>query len=144
MKNDIKIEVANWVNEKHLLMQVRTKVFIEEQQVPAELELDDQDANSTHIKAVIDGSKIIETARLLTDYSIGRMCVLKEYRNSGVGSQLLTFFIDLARAKRFTYVQLNAQLSALAFYQKFGFNQDTEVFKEAGIDHVHMILPLKQ
>ena len=144
MKNDIKIEVANWVNEKHLLMQVRTKVFIEEQQVPAELELDDQDSNSTHIKAVIGGGKIIGTARLLTDYSIGRMCVLKEYRNTGVGTQLLTFFIDLARAKQFTYIQLNAQLSALAFYQKFGFNQDSEVFKEAGIDHVHMILPLKQ
>ena len=142
--NDIKIEVADWTSEKHLLMQVRTKVFIEEQHVPASMELDDQDVQSTHIKAMTIDEKVIGTARLLSDCSIGRMCVLKEYRNTGVGSQLLTFFIDLARAKRFTYIHLNAQINALAFYQKFGFKQDSEIFKEAGIDHVHMILPFRQ
>lgn len=137
--NDIHIQIADWLQDQQQLMAVRTQVFVREQSVPAELEMDEHDVECTHVKAFSKDSRVIATARLLNNYSIGRMCVLKEYRNKGVGKKMLNFLIDLALQKEFPFVHLNAQLSAATFYQQFGFKQDSEVFVEAGIDHVHMI-----
>lgn len=142
MKNDLSIQIADWCRDKELLMQVRTQVFVKEQQVPIDLELDSEDAQCVHIKAETNFHKVIGTARLLNDQSIGRMCVLKNYRNQSIGSAMLLFMIDLAQQKELTFVHLNAQLGAQEFYKKFGFKQDSEVFSEAGIDHIHMIRAL--
>lgn len=142
MKNDLSIKIADWCCDKELLMQVRTEVFVKEQQVPIDLELDSQDTQCIHIKAETTQHQVIGTARLLNDQSIGRMCVLNNHRNQGIGSAMLLFMIDLAQQKELPFVHLNAQLSAIGFYHKFGFKQDSEVFIEAGIDHIHMIRAL--
>ena len=140
--NDITIQLADWETDHLQLMKVRTRVFIEEQNVPEELEIDGLDAHSFHIKALLPDQKIIATARLLTNNYIGRMCVLKAYRNQGTGGKMLQFLIDFAYQLELAPLQLNAQLSALAFYQHYGFVKDSAVFQEAGIDHVHMTLSL--
>ncbi len=142
MTNNIHIQLADWHQGKEALMAVRTQVFVEEQQVPMELEMDDQDATCIHIKATTLQGQVVGTARLLPNQYIGRMCVLKAYRHQGVGGKMLVFLIDIARKKGYKNVMLNAQISALPFYQKHGFVSDSEVFMEAGIPHKHMSLKL--
>ncbi len=123
-------------------MEIRTRVFVDEQQVPVELEQDEMDPQCLHIKALAKSGEIVGTARLLPNHYIGRMCVLKSYRNRGIGAKMLSFLIALAKKKGFTSLYLNGQLSALAFYEKQGFRADSEVFLEAGIEHQHMSLNL--
>jgi len=88
--------------------------------------------------------EIIGTCRLLLSRYIGRMCVLKPYRNLGVGSSMLQYFIDYARQHDYPSLMLNAQLSALSFYTKYGFKADSDIFMEADIEHRHMTLSLTE
>jgi len=139
---EILVKSAIWEKDHAQLIQLRTLVFIEEQKVPAELELDGMDEKSLHVKALTGSGEVIGTSRLLPDHHIGRMCVLKKFRLRGAGSQMLAYFIQHARQNSFPRLMLNAQLSALPFYQKHGFVVDSNVFMEADIKHVHMTLTL--
>ena len=121
---------------------IRTKVFIDEQNVPAELEWDEFDADSVHILAYID-NKAVGTARLLRNGHIGRMAVLIEYRNSGIGKNMLNFMINLAGEKSMTNIQLSAQEHAIGFYEKQGFTISSGVYMDAGIPHYDMKLGKK-
>jgi predicted GNAT family N-acyltransferase len=142
MTEDIRILDADWERHRKALMAVRTRVFVEEQKVPPELEMDDYDAISRHARAVTPEGRVIGTARLLPDGHVGRMCVLPQYRGRGVGSRLLQHFIDMARAEGMKTLELNAQVSALAFYQRFGFEPVSDIFIEAGIEHQAMRLEM--
>lgn len=128
------IRIADWAEEKELLSSVRRQVFIIEQQVPDELEWDEFDETATHIVASIDG-KIIGTARLKTDGQIGRMAVLKPYRNQGIGSRLLQLVLTTAQGKQYPKVYLHAQVEAIPFYEKHGFTSEGDIFYEADIPH---------
>lgn len=123
-------------------MAVRRKVFIEEQNVPAELEMDGKDASCQHVKAINEAGIVIGTARLLPSSYVGRMCVLKAFRHQGAGAKMLSWFIEHANRHHYKILKLNAQLSAVTFYQQFGFIKDSDVFMEADIEHVHMTLCL--
>ena len=142
MPTEITISPATWETDHQLLTWVRTLVFIQEQQVPAELEMDGKDANCHHVKAVNSKGKVIGTARLLPNHYIGRMCVLKQYRNKGIGGKMLDYFIKLAHKENIDCLMLNAQITALPFYQQYGFVADSKVFIEADIEHVHMTLSI--
>ena len=102
------------------------------------MEIDGLDPDCLHVKAVSKKGDIIGTARLLPNHYVGRMCVHADYRNRGVGGRMLQYFIDYADAHGFPALMLNAQLSALPFYQKFGFVADSKIFMEADIAHRHM------
>ena len=136
------IEQANWHNDQTKLITVRTRVFVQEQRVPADLEIDGMDAISLHVKAITPNGNVVGTARLLPSHYIGRMCVLNDYRKAGIGTRMLSFFIDYARQNKFDSLMLNAQITALHFYQQLGFIADSDVFIEADIEHVHMTLSL--
>ncbi len=142
MTSKIIVQQAHWDTDQEQLINVRTRVFVEEQQVPSDIEIDGKDADCFHIKALNSANEVIGTARMLPSNYIGRMCVLKEYRQLGVGGKMLSFFINFARQKHINSLMLNAQITALPFYQKFGFVTDSEVFIEADIEHVHMTLSL--
>ena len=139
---DISIAIADWQSHQHALIEVRRQVFIDEQGVPEELEIDDLDPACLHVKAVIAEAGIIGTARLLPSAYIGRMCVLKAFRGKGAGGLMLSFLIDTARQNNYDYLKLNAQIGAMSFYQRYGFEADSEIFMEAGIKHRHMTLSL--
>ena len=128
------IRVADWAEEKEQLSSVRRQVFIIEQQVPEALEWDEFDETATHLVAAIDGN-IIGTARLKTDGQIGRMAVLKSYRNQGIGSQLLHLVLTIAQDKHYPKVYLHAQVDAIPFYEKHGFTAEGDIFYEANIPH---------
>jgi predicted GNAT family N-acyltransferase len=124
---------------------IRRRVFIEEQRVPEEIELDAEDASAFHALAFKDGAPV-GTGRMLPhgdgEVKIGRMAVLRELRGTGVGREILNFLMDQARADGCRKAVLHAQLTAEGFYLKSGYKQVGEVFEEAGIAHRLMELDL--
>ena len=124
---------------------IRRRVFIEEQQVPEEIEMDADDAHAFHALAILDGVAV-GCGRMVEhgagEVKIGRMAVLLDHRNTGVGAQILRFLIDRARARGFRKAILHAQLTAEGFYLKEGFSPVGGVFDEAGIAHRAMELQL--
>ncbi len=117
---------------------VREQVFIQEQQVPEELEWDRHDAKAIHIVAYDTHDQVIGTARLLADGHIGRMAVLEPWRKQGVGSAMLTKLLLLAQQQNLSTVFLHAQTSAVGFYECHGFRTLGEEFMDAGIPHRYM------
>ncbi len=136
-KHNIKIRIADWDNDKDSLARIRRRVFIEEQNVPEDMEWDEYDDSATHFLASLD-NRVIATARLKTDGQIGRMAVLAEYRNKGIGSELLHFILLTARHQKLKKAYLHAQVSAVPFYKKHGFTTHGHVFYEANIPHQDM------
>ncbi|SEN24914.1 GNAT family N-acetyltransferase [Nitrosomonas marina] len=132
------VRIVQWRDESIQLSIVRKTVFIHEQHVPEELEWDAFDAVSMHVLATGPDGEPIGTARLLPDGRIGRMAVLKPWRNSGIGSAMLHLLIDEAKNRGMTEVTLNAQTNAAGFYEKYGFQVSGGTFMEAGIPHVRM------
>ena len=120
---------------------IRRRVFIEEQSVPEEIEMDADDQRAFHALAILDGVAI-GCGRMLehgeSEVKIGRMAVLGEFRKTGVGEQILRFLIDRARARGIRKAILHAQLTAEGFYLKQGFRPIGGVFDEAGIAHRKM------
>lgn len=132
------IESAEWAAAGDALRAIRRRVFVEEQNVPEELEWDDEDASSRHVIAVAGGGVPVGTGRLLRDGHIGRMAVLKNWRGMGVGSALMHCLLRLAGEAGHRVVRLHAQIHAVGFYEKHGFVAEGEEFMEAGIPHVVM------
>lgn len=135
-----RICVVNWQDKAVALRDIRTAVFIYEQQVPEDLEWDEFDPVSLHVLALNSNDQPIGTARLLPDGHIGRMAVLKEWRGKGVGSAMLQRILEESSHRGMQKAMLNAQIAAIKFYEKFGFQVSGEEFMEAGIPHIKMIL----
>ncbi len=120
---------------------IRRRVFIEEQNVPEEIEMDADDQRAFHALAILDGNAV-GCGRMLehsdSEVKIGRMAVLPEFRKTGIGAQILGFLIERARARGLRKAILHAQLTAEGFYLNQGFNPVGGVFDEAGIAHRKM------
>lgn len=129
-----KLILGDWATCAELATPIRFKVFVDEQQVPAEEELDALDAESLHAVITLDG-KGIATGRLCPDGRIGRMAVIKAFRGEGFGGLLLSALIEAARDQGHQEVCLHAQCQAIGFYQSQGFVAEGPIFSEAGIDH---------
>jgi predicted GNAT family N-acyltransferase len=132
-----RIELGPWSSARPEAQRIRFAVFVEEQRVPAELEMDEWDARSLHALAFHENAAI-GTGRLLPDGHIGRMAVLKEFRGKGVGGAVLDSLIDAAKRRGDRELALSAQVHALAFYRAHGFKPVGEVYQEAGIPHQAM------
>jgi len=132
-----RIELLDWEAARAEASRIRTTVFVEEQGVPANIEMDEMDAACTHAIAYVEG-RAVGTGRLLPDGHIGRMAVLKESRASGVGGAILARLVEEARRRGMKEVVLSAQTHALGFYRKHGFREVGAIFEEAGIPHQEM------
>lgn len=137
-----RVEPADYVVDFNDLRSVRETVFVQEQQVPLELEWDELDPQCRHVIARDDQHRPIGTGRLTPERKIGRMAVLREWRGRGVGEALLRALVEQARDLGLPEVALHAQVNAIGFYEKFGFEAYGERFEEAGIQHQSMRLPL--
>lgn len=142
MMSEYSIQFADWDEDAERLIALRHEVFVGEQKVPIEVEIDDLDSQCQHIKASLSDERIIATARLLPNHYVGRMCVAKEYRHQGIAGAMLEFIIQYARQQNFKSLHLNAQISAQPLYERYGFVANSDIFMEAGIQHRHMSLPL--
>lgn len=135
---DYQLEVVSWQDENEALCKVRREVFIEEQHVPEELEWDEYDENCRHVLVTDTNHHPIATGRIKPDGHIGRMAVLKNWRNRGIGHQVLEKLLACATEAGIERVYLHAQVSAIPFYEKLGFELYSEVFMDAGIPHRSM------
>lgn len=137
-------------NEGELMqaLAIREIVFIEEQSVPESLERDADDANAFHVLA-LDGKHAIGTGRLVMLPSaphgetgswgrVGRMAVLQSNRKGGTGSKLLGALEAEAKKRGLAGIMLHAQLSAMEFYKRHGYEPHGAVFEEAGMPHLEM------
>lgn len=136
------IREANWRYDERFLAPIRRAVFIKEQRVPAEMEWDGKDDSAWHWLATDPDKNPIGTARLLPDGQIGRMAVLPEHRNKGVGDALLEQAIGKAQRLGMDQVFLHAQTAVSEFYVKAGFTPEGEPFAEAGIEHILMTMAI--
>jgi len=141
---EAKVRQANWHNgeDQSALRKIRYEVFVQEQNVPEELEWTGDDGHCIHALAFDATDQVIGTGRLDPDGHIGRMAVKSTSRGLGAGKALLVFLVEQARQRGDKEVQLNAQTHALAFYQREGFEAYGPEFQDAGIAHRAMIKTL--
>ena len=141
----MEILLKSWKEAEVDAFLVRQEVFIIEQSVPAELELDEFDSSAAHILAYQD-AHCIGTGRLVNlsakQAQIGRMAVLAQFREKGVGKQILQKLVDLATSQGVREIILHSQVSAIPFYEKLGFQAQGDIYDEAGIPHRNMMLTL--
>ncbi|MFO0598598.1 MAG: GNAT family N-acetyltransferase [Myxococcaceae bacterium] len=127
---------------------IREIVFIEEQSVPESIERDAEDANAFHVLALA-GKHAIGTGRLVMLPTpptgetgawgrVGRMAVMQSNRGNGTGSMLLNALEAEARKRKLAGIMLHAQLSAMEFYKRHGYEPHGAVFEEAGMPHLEM------
>jgi predicted GNAT family N-acyltransferase len=137
-----RVKTISSKDELAMAFAIRMRVFVKEQGVPAEIELDRDDKRALHFLATA-GGKAVGTARIVLhsrDAKIGRMAVLKSYRRKGVGNKLLRRAIAAARRLGAKTIYLHAQVAVIGFYDRLGFRAVGPVFDEAGIPHRKMIL----
>ena len=140
------IKILKNKEELELGFALRIEVFVKEQNVPIELELDDKDHsdNTVHIGYFHDDN-LIGVARLIDMdkdvIHIGRVVIDKEYRGQGIGRELIIGCENIAQQilKRKTIIELSAQIQAENFYKSLGYNRvNDKIYLDAGIEHVDM------
>jgi len=128
-------------SELEAAFEVRKQVFVEEQGISEDLEIDGYEEEALHI-VVKDGERVIGTARVLFPASsqakIERMAVLKPYRRQGIGGGIISFLNEELRSRQVEQVILHAQYPAITFYRSCGFEESGSPFWEAGIRHIKM------
>lgn len=119
---------------------LRCEVFVGEQGVPRELELDQHDGEATHL-AALRGAQVVGTLRLLRhqgEAKVGRVAVRAALRRAGIGRRLMERAAAIASERGFAEIVLHAQVSVAGFYRQLGYIEEGDVFDEAGIPHIAM------
>ena len=135
----IKVHLATTQLELKHVRAIREKVFIVEQNVPEDVEIDEYEDSSNHIIALLD-EKYLGTARWRTTENgvkLERFAVLIEKRGLGIGKKLVEFILEKIKSEPFVY--LHAQDHVISFYKQFGFTPIGDHFYEGGISHQKMI-----
>ena len=134
-------------------LSVRRAVFIEEQQVSEDEEIDEHDRDRGWLGDVVqmtgymDGKPVV-TGRMMPDTTsdadahIGRVAVLKALRGKGYGKQLMLALHDEGRRRGYHRIRLGAQFHAIPLYESLGYMASGNVFLDAGIEHRRMDLSL--
>jgi predicted GNAT family N-acyltransferase len=120
---------------------LRTRVFVDEQGVPPEIEQDDADATAVHVLSRDDSGRVVATGRLVvrgTTAGIGRMAADPAVRGRGHGAAVLGELHRQAVLRGVTEIELHAQLTARGFYERAGYTSVGDVYEEAGIAHITM------
>ncbi len=145
------VKLVETVEERQAAFAIRMRVFVQEQGVPVEEELDEHDATATHALALLDG-RPVGTGRVVcpgkppdsyyaqsrNEARIGRMAVEGDWRRRGIGSRILKALEEAARQQGMAEAVLHAQTYVKAFYAAHGYAEEGEVFLEVGIEHMQM------
>jgi predicted GNAT family N-acyltransferase len=138
---DVVVKLAETEHELEGAIAVRFRVFVAEQAVPPEDELDEADAAAAHAIALAAG-QVVGTGRLVRrgpeTVQIGRMAVEQPWRRQGIGGRILDYLEAQARAQEMRHSYLHAQEYVKAFYAAHGYQEHGEVFLDAGIRHIEM------
>ncbi len=151
LPGSVQISVVDWAQSQTVLRQIRKTVFIDQQQVPEDLEWDGLDKTAVHLLAQIPyptktDAEPVGTARILINGQtahIGRMAVMPNWRGKGIGKKILHQAIAECQQRSVKKIILNAQSYVLDFYQQASFVISSAEFMDAGIAHKEMTLILK-
>jgi predicted GNAT family N-acyltransferase len=142
------IRLVSSAAERSAAYAVRTDVFVTEQGVPVELELDELDETADHFVAYDDG-RPVGAGRLVVEAPgfegadpalgpvghLGRLAVRPETRGSGLGVDLVRAIEERARSRGLAVMALSAQTHALEFYERLGYSAYGPEFDDAGLPH---------
>jgi predicted GNAT family N-acyltransferase len=142
MSNPFTVSLVSWHDGEPLLRAIRETVFIREQGVPAELEWDEIDATCRHALALSLNGDAVGCGRILTNGHIGRIAVMKDWREKKVGTAIMEAMLNEARSRGYKQVEVDAQTHAVPFYLGFGFVVHGKEFIDAGLPHIKMKLKL--
>jgi predicted GNAT family N-acyltransferase len=134
------IKKARTEDEMKQVYDIRREVFIEEQGISEEIEMDGRDDEAVHVLAVVDDQPA-GCGRLLyngNEARIGRVAVRKHMRRRSLGEGICGLLTAIAKDNGVERIIIDAQLTAEAFYTHLGFVREGDVFMEAGIEHVRM------
>lgn len=138
--SDLKIRLIKNSSEYNDIVKIRTIVFVKEQKVPRDIEMDEHENTSKHFIAFYRG-KPVGCGRLrFTEgkAKLERIAVLKRYRNKGFGTQILMYIVNYAKRKNSKEIYIHAQYYLKDYYKKLGFRPVGKIFYEAGIKHIKM------
>jgi YbgC/YbaW family acyl-CoA thioester hydrolase len=139
------MSLGSWDQMAVTARALRHAVFVQEQGIPAEIEADAADAQALHAVATNRFGMAVGTGRTVWtpdgNARIGRMAVLASVRGAGVGASLLAALVGECRSRGAGEVMLHAQVDAVEFYRRHGFQARGPRFQEAGIEHQEMVLP---
>jgi len=141
--NNLKIQIVKNQKEFGDVIAIRKKVFIEEQNVPIDIEIDGLDGEAEHVIAYVGGEPIgCARIRFNTYAKLERIAIVEKYRGQGFGIQLTDFLIGYCKQKNVDEIQLHAQMYTADFYKKLGFLERGKTFFEADIEHIEMYMKI--
>ncbi|MBO0962586.1 GNAT family N-acetyltransferase [Neobacillus sp. MM2021_6] len=137
----MKVKIVENQNELEDAFSVRKIVFVEEQNVPLEEEIDQFEDVATHFVMYQEGAPVgAGRFRIVDGYGkVERICVMKEARKTGTGKALMNEIESYAQMQGLHKLKLNAQTQAIPFYARLGYEVVSEEFMDAGIPHRTMI-----
>ena len=133
-----RVRLVDWRDASPDLSRIRTTVFVGEQNLQTEIEIDGRDPQCAHVLAETAAGEAIGTGRLMADGRIGRMAVLAAWRGRGVGAAMLEALMAEARRRGLREAYLHSQSHAKDFYARHGYAVEGEEYLEAGIPHIGM------
>jgi len=136
----VEVKIVNNQTQLEDAFSVRKKVFVEEQHVPMEEEIDQFEDSSTHF-VLYDDSTPCGAGRFRLLDGVGkveRICVLRSYRGTGAGKKIMEAIEEYASSRKIASLKLNAQTQAIPFYEKLGYEVVSDEFLDAGIPHKTM------
>ncbi|WP_042148929.1 GNAT family N-acetyltransferase [Paucisalibacillus sp. EB02] len=134
------LKIVETDEERKHAFQVRTIVFVEEQKVPEEEELDQYDETAIHFVGYVKNQPVVASRlRFVEEYGkLERICVLEEHRGKSYGKDVIQAMENEIKKNGCTKAKLNAQTHAETFYEKLGYKTVSGEFLDAGIPHVTM------
>ncbi len=132
------------------VLSLRLSVFVDEMNVPVELEVDEFDEEAIHLRVQID-KKTVGTLRLVlveehvaesNVVKLGRVAVHPDWRRKGIGKQMMQLAINYCKALPCSRISLGSQTYITSFYESLGFATQGDVFDDAGIPHIAMYLDI--
>lgn len=140
--SDHRIVIVSTEREREDAFSVRIAVFVDEQGISRDIELDEDDATAVHCVAYVDGVPVAAGRLVMADAGygkIGRMAVLASHRGAGLGALVLVALEGEGAARGLREFRLSAQLPARGFYDRLGYTADGDVYEEAAIPHIAMV-----
>ncbi|NRD78461.1 GNAT family N-acetyltransferase [Bacillus sp. BRMEA1] len=137
----MQVIIATTPKERDDAFKVRKIVFVEEQNVPFEEEIDQYEDEATHFVLYLNGEPAGAGRFRIIDGTgkVERICVLKEVRKTGSGKAIMEAIEYFAKNQGIHKLKLNSQTHAIPFYSNLGYEVVSEEFMDAGIPHKTMM-----
>ncbi|MEJ9229387.1 GNAT family N-acetyltransferase [Peribacillus butanolivorans] len=135
------VKIAKNTQEREYAYIIRKKVFVDEQNVPIEEEIDQYEEDSTHFVLYNEQEQPVGAGRFRVINGVGkvqRICVLSTARKNGAGAMIMSAIEEFAEQNKIPQLKLDAQLHAIPFYSKLGYQIVSDEFMDAGIPHKTM------